>query len=58
MTSAKSDLRVRRLQRRPWSRSFATALGGGILIDAPIIRGKIDPTGQLRGGTWIPLAAR
>jgi hypothetical protein len=57
MTSPQTDPRVRRLQRHPWNRSFATALGGAILIDATI-RGKIDPAGQLRGGTWIPVAAR
>jgi hypothetical protein len=58
MTFPQTDPRVRRLQRHAWNRSFATALGGGILIDATIIRGTIDPAGQLRGGTWIPLAAR
>jgi hypothetical protein len=58
MTSPQTDPRVRRPHRRPWSRSIATALGGGILINAPIIRGKIDPAGQPRGGTWIPLPAR
>jgi hypothetical protein len=39
MTSPQTDPRVRRLHRRPWSRSLPTALGGGILIDPPIIRG-------------------
>ena len=34
MTSPQTDPRVRRLHRRPWSRSLATALGGGFLIDA------------------------
>jgi len=58
MTPRQTDPRVRRLHRRPWSRSLPTALGGEILIDAPIIRGEIDPSGQLRGGTWIPLPAR
>jgi hypothetical protein len=58
MTSPQTDARVRRLQRHPWNRSFATALGGGILIDATIVGGKIDPAGQLRGGTWFPVAAR
>jgi len=58
MTSPQTDPRVRRLHRRPWSRSLATALGGGILIDARIIRGKIGPAGHPRGGTWIPLSAR
>ena len=58
MPLPEADPRVRRLHRRPWSRSLATALGGGILIDAPVIPGKIDPAGQLGGGTWIPLPAR
>jgi hypothetical protein len=54
MTAPQTDPRVRRLPRHPWDRSFATALGGGILIDAGIIRGNIDPAGQLRGELGSP----
>jgi len=54
----RTHARVRRRQRHPWSRSVATALGGGILIDAPIIRGEIDLTSRPGAGVWIPLAAR
>jgi hypothetical protein len=57
MTPRQTDPRVRRLHRRPWSRSLPTALGGGIQIDAPIIRGKIDPAGQLRGASSSPASA-
>jgi hypothetical protein len=58
MISPQAHSRVRRLPRHAWSRSLATALGGGILIDAAITRGGIDPADQPRGGTWILLAPR
>jgi hypothetical protein len=58
MISPQADSRVRRLPRHAWGRSFATVLGGGILIDAAITRGEIDSADQPRGGTWILLAPR
>jgi hypothetical protein len=53
MISSRTDSRVRRLQRRPWSRSLASALGGGILIDAPTIAAEThQPAAERR--MWIP----
>jgi hypothetical protein len=58
MISPQADSRVRRLPRHAWSRSLATALGGGILVDAAVTGGEIDPAQPPLGGTWILLAHR